>query len=105
MHLPSHRTHFIARPLSSTSDKTYTMDRFINLLLPAEHKFTIKLVVPWDLKINIKGGTTTPPPFLLGMGYQPMMNWAPGNEAEDNTYQFLADLIEASAQYNAFSFK
>ena len=50
-----------------------------------------------------KGGTT--PPFLLGMGYPPMMNWAPGNEAEDNTYQFLADLIEASAQYNAFPFK
>ena len=67
MHLPSHQTHFIARPLSSTSDKTYTMDRFINLLLPAKHELTIKLVVPWDYKINIKG-VPQPPPFLVGTG-------------------------------------
>ena len=78
MHLPSHQTHFIARPLSSTSDKTYTMDRFINLLLPAEHKFTIKLVVLWDLQINIKGGTTTPPPLPTGHGlpaYDELGTW------------------------------
>ena len=71
MHLPSHQTHFIARPLSSTSDKTYTMDR-----LPAEHKFTIKLVVLWDLQINIKGGTTPPLPTGHGLSaYDELGTW------------------------------
>ena len=76
MHLPSHRAHFIARALSSTSDKTYTMDQFINLLLPAEHKFTIKLVVLWDLQINIKGGTTPPLPTGHGLpAYDELGTW------------------------------
>ena len=77
MHLPSHRAHFIARALSSASDKTYTMDQFINLLLPAEHKFTIKLVVLWDLQINIKAAPQ-PPPLPTGHGlpaYDELGTW------------------------------
>ena len=76
MHLPSHRAHFIARALSSTSDKTYTMDQFINLLLPAEHRFTSKLLVPWALKINIKRGTTNPLPTGHGLpAYDELGTW------------------------------